>query len=71
MSHGTQHQSGETGPHPKQWIDGATCDDCKAHHETVMETKWNQGPGYNLAWLRNSNEAGVTAIEMRNEWCLF
>jgi hypothetical protein len=29
--HNTEHQSTEIGPHPDEWRDGATCDECRQH----------------------------------------
>lgn len=28
---GTEHQSVDDGPHPDEWRDGATCDDCREY----------------------------------------
>ena len=31
MNTGTEHLSLDDGPHPDQWVEGATCDDCQQH----------------------------------------
>jgi len=31
MNTGTEHVSLDNGPHPDQWVEGATCDDCQQY----------------------------------------
>lgn len=63
----TEHQSLASGVHPDEWRAGSTCDDCQRAAEMTAEMKRNAGPLYNLAWLRNSNETGVSAMGMVKE----
>ena len=63
----TEHQSLASGVHPDEWRAGATCDDCQRAYAMTREMKRGVGPMYNLAWLRSSNEAGVTAMGMVKE----
>lgn len=63
----TEHQSLDGGTHPDEWRTGATCDECKDQYEMNKLTKRNPTPGFNLAWLKNSNAVGQTANEMVKE----
>lgn len=63
----TEHLSLETGPHPDEWRDGATCDDCQIAHEMRVHELRNEGPLYNLEWLKKSNALGQSAYAFRDE----
>ena len=63
----TEHLSLEDGPHPDEWVAGHTCAACAEYLTKIRKAKFNKPPGYNLAWLRNSNEVGQTAREMARE----
>ena len=63
----TEHQSLTSGVHPDEWRDGSTCDDCARAAEMQRELNRNATPLYNLAWLKNSNESGETAMQMVKE----
>ena len=63
----TEHQSLEAGPHPDEWVDGATCDSCQAYITDVRMSKFSEGSYWNIEWLKKSNEVGETAEQMRKE----
>ena len=63
----TEHQSLSSGVHPDEWRAGSTCDDCLRAAEMTREMNRNTTPFMNLAWLKNSNELGQSAIAMQAE----
>ena len=64
----TEHQSMVGGPHPEKWRRGSTCGDCETHHQQIKAESAGKPPMTNLAWLKNSNESGDTAMSMVKEF---
>lgn len=67
MGKGTEHVSLESGTHPDEWRDGATCDDCQRLLARRREQLRGEQAYWNINWLQQSNAMGETAIQMRQE----
>lgn len=54
------HCSTPLGPHPDEWRDGETCEDCIAYQEYLKDVKHNTGPGALLHRIKNEREGHYT-----------
>ena len=44
MTTETEHLSMDSGPHPEQWREGATCDECRQHSSDLYLRLMNGSP---------------------------
>jgi hypothetical protein len=61
------HLSLSGGPHPEEWVAGATCDACQEYQQRLIEQKHRKAPNVNLGWLAQERETGITQQAMGRE----